>query len=469
MSPRSPETLWDEQGPRPVDRVAVIGLDCASPWLFLERWADALPHLSALRRRGVSGPLRSCHPPITVPAWMIMASGQDAGHHGVYGFRSRTGPGYGDLSLTQRGSFHGTPLWDALSAEGLRSLIVGVPGTWPPRPLLGAMVTGPLTPDDAPFSWPPELAVEVTSLTDGQYLFDVPDFRNLAPEVLLAQVKEMTARRLDVVLALARRDDWNLLWSVEIGLDRLYHALWHHIDPTHPRFIADSPLADALLDYHRQLDEGIGALMEICDDGHTAFAVVSDHGARSMEGGILINEWLRRRGLLVLKEEPAAATRFDPALVDWPRTRAWAMGGYCGRIFLNRQGREPQGVVPLAQVDPLLAEIAEGLTALPGPDGAPLVHEVHRPEGLYERRRGWAPELMVYFGDLGWRALDSVGGGSLYAAANDSGPDAANHAWDGLFVAAGGGLAQGQEVQGMRLLDVAPLVRRWLDVEGELR
>ena len=32
--------------------------------------------------------------------------------------------------------------------------------------------------------------------------------------------------------------------------------------------------------------------------------VVSDHGAKRMDGGICVNEWLRREGYLVLKDEP---------------------------------------------------------------------------------------------------------------------------------------------------------------------
>ena len=38
---------------------------------------------AALMSRGLFGPLRSCHPPITVPAWRVMASGRDAGANGV--------------------------------------------------------------------------------------------------------------------------------------------------------------------------------------------------------------------------------------------------------------------------------------------------------------------------------------------------------------------------------------------------
>ena len=50
-------------------RALVIGLDCAAPQLVFDRWLDDLPNIRALTRAGRWGVLRSCDPPITVPAW----------------------------------------------------------------------------------------------------------------------------------------------------------------------------------------------------------------------------------------------------------------------------------------------------------------------------------------------------------------------------------------------------------------
>jgi len=66
-------------------RLLIIGLDCAPPSLIFDR-ADKLPNLNRLMTDGVSGPLRSCDPPITIPAWMVMATGKDPGQLGLYGF-----------------------------------------------------------------------------------------------------------------------------------------------------------------------------------------------------------------------------------------------------------------------------------------------------------------------------------------------------------------------------------------------
>ena len=162
--------------------------------------------------------------------------------------------------------------------------------------------------------------------------------------------------------------------------------------------------------------------------------VVSDHGAKRMDGGLCFNQWLIQEGYLVLKAEPKPGTKFSPALVDWTQTRAWGDGGYYGRLFLNVQGREPQGVVPPDQVESLKAELTAKLEILPDEHGKPLGNRVFRPETLYAQTRNVAPDLIVYFGDLHWRSVGSLGHPSIWTHDNDTGPDDANHAQQGIFL-----------------------------------
>jgi predicted AlkP superfamily phosphohydrolase/phosphomutase len=50
--------------------------------------------------------------------------------------------------------------------------------------------------------------------------------------------------------------------------------------------------------------------------------------------------------------------------------------------------------------------------------------KVHRPEDVYRTVRNIAPDLLVYFGNLDWRAVGMVGFDSIYTFENDTGPDA---------------------------------------------
>jgi predicted AlkP superfamily phosphohydrolase/phosphomutase len=209
-----------------------------------------------------------------------------------------------------------------------------------------------------------------------------------------------------------------------------------------------------MLDYYRALDERIARLLRFADE-ETAVLVVSDHGAKRIDGGICVNEWLRREGYLVLKEAPAEPTRFTPDMVDWARTAAWGEGGYYARISLNVAGREPEGTVAANDYDALREELKAGLEALGDDKGRPIGTVVHRPEDLYPEQRGIPPDLLVYFGDLFWRSIGQVGMGAVHVFENDTGPDDANHASEGLYLIAARGI-EGGAGEERDLRDIAP-------------
>jgi predicted AlkP superfamily phosphohydrolase/phosphomutase len=441
-------------------RVLVIGLDCAAPQLMFDRWLGELPNLRALTERGAFGILRSCDPPITVPAWACMTSSRSPGSLGLYGFRNRRSSSSYDLALADSRSISAPRLWDLLSARGRPSVALGVPPTYPVAPVEGAMVSCFLTPDtrSTTFTYPSELGDEINGLV-GEYLVDV-DFRTEEKPRLLDDIERMTERRFRVASHLIESRDWDLFFMVEIGTDRIHHGFWRFMDPEHRLYRAGHPLEGAMLDYYRRVDDRLGELVERAGEDTTVL-VVSDHGAMRMDGGVCINEWLRREGYLVLHEEPSTPRPLRPADVDWSRTTAWGEGGYYCRLFVNVAGREPHGTVAASGYDRVRAELKEGLEALGDDQGRPMDTVAHAPEELYSVRRGVPPDLLVYFGGLHWRSIGQVGTGAIHRFDNDTGPDDANHAPDGLYVIAGDGVPAGRGPQ-RNLLDVAPTILRTL-------
>ena len=127
------------------------------------------------------------------------------------------------------------------------------------------------------------------------------DFRSDDRDRILAQVYEMTEQRFAVCRRLLDTRPWDFFMVVEIGLDRMHHAFWRFLDPEHPRHEPEHRYRDAIRNYYLYLDEEIGDLLERFDDDTTVL-VVSDHGARPMEGAICVNEWLAQEGYLVLEE-----------------------------------------------------------------------------------------------------------------------------------------------------------------------
>ena len=442
-------------------KVAVIGLDCAEPSLVFDRWLDELPNIARLVRGGTWGRLRSVDPPITVPAWTCMMSGRDPGELGIYGFRNRRDHSYDGLMTADARAVTVDRIWDHVGRAGGESIVIGVPQTFPPVAIRGALVADFLTPDprrDA-YTHPPELRGEIEGLVGG-YEVDVRNFRSEDRDRILAEIYAMTEQHFSVARHLLDTRPWDFFMLVEIGLDRLHHAFWRYLDPAHPRHEPGHRYAGVIETYYRYLDDEIGELLERFDDD-TVVMVVSDHGARPMEGAICINEWLVQEGYLVLTTPAEPGTTLRDADVDWARTRAWGEGGYYCRLCLNVEGREPQGIVAPDEYDALRAELAARLEALGGPDG-PIGTRVHRPEDLWRQRRGLPPDLVVYFGDLAWRSNGTLGHGRHYTFDNDTGPDDANHAQHGLWVLSGPGIEAGRR-DDLHLLDVAPTI---LDVYG---
>jgi predicted AlkP superfamily phosphohydrolase/phosphomutase len=215
-------------------------------------------------------------------------------------------------------------------------------------------------------------------------------------------------------------------------------------------------------DYYLWLDEQIGSVLELLDN-ETVLLVVSDHGAQRLDGGIAVNQWLIDEGLLVLHEYPKQVTPFNELKVDWEKTKVWSEGGYYARVFFNVQGREPQGVIPVAQYDAFQNEIKAKFEAMKDDKGNPLKNLVFKPKEIYQNTRNVAPDLIVHFGGLDWRSIGTVGYPNIYVQENDTGPDGCNHAQYGMFLLAAPNCPINGEYEGAKLLDIAPTL---LDLAG---
>jgi len=442
-------------------KTLVIGLDCAAPEILFQH--PGLDNIRSLMERGCYGRLESVIPPITVPAWMCMSTSQDPGSLGVYGFRNRKDYSYHGLSVVNSSSIQQTAIWDVLGGQGQNVVVVGVPPSYPPRRMQGVNVGCFMTPDtkNHDYTYPTSVRQEIDRLV-GEYPVDVKGFRTNNKDWLKEQIFDMTKKHFEVLRYLMATLEWDYFQFVEIGVDRIHHGFWKYHDKQHRQHVPGNPYETLIYDYYAYVDQEIGTLLELLDDD-TNILVVSDHGAQRLEGGFCVNEWLRREGLLVLNEPVTKPTPFSPSLVDWSRTRVWSEGGYYARVFFNVEGREPQGIVPESGYDELIQDMTARFEALVDDRGEPMGSLVFRPRDLYRGLRNVPPDLIVHFGALYWRSIGGLGYDTLYLQENDTGPDDCNHAQFGSFLLAAPGLPVKGEVEGMRLLDIAPTL---LDLSG---
>src|SRR5262245_47897987 len=248
-------------------RVLVIGLDCAAPQFVFDRWLPELPTIRSLTERGSFGVLRSCDPPITVPAWSVMTSSRSPGALGFYGFRNRRDHSYDGLVFADSRAVRVPRVWDLLSLRGRPVIVLGVPQTYPVSRVDGVMVSCFLTPDTpgVQYTYPPDVAGEISELV-GRYMFDVSDFRTDDKDRLLADLEEMTDKRFRVAERLLDTRPWDLFFMVEMGTDRIHHGFWRFFDQEHRLYEPCNPYEGVTLDYYRRLDEKIGRLLRRADE-----------------------------------------------------------------------------------------------------------------------------------------------------------------------------------------------------------
>ena len=405
---------------------------------------------------GVFGKLRSSDPPITVPAWMVMSTGRTAGDLGVYGFIHRKEKSYTDFWVVNSLNIEKPKIWDIVGEKGFKSIIVGVPPTFPAQPINGNLITGFITPDRlSNFTYPLKLKEEIFNVVE-DYEFDVK-FRTNHKEQLLVSLYKLTKKHFEVVKHLIKNKRWDYCQFVIIGLDRFHHAFWKYYDKSHHKYEPGNIYESAIENFYKFLDKQIGELLELLGENDIVI-IASDHGAKAMKGCLCVNMALEKLGLLKFKETPAPKTRLDEVEIDWAKTYAWGWGGYYARIFLNVKGREENGIIEPEEYENWRDKLIKLLKDIPDDKGNLMNTKIYKPEELYNKVYGNAPDLMVYFDDLNWRSAGTVGYDSMYLDENDTGPDDAVHDYFGVFIISQLNKKIGKRLEPKNILDIAPTI-----------
>ncbi len=444
-------------------RLVVIGLDCATPKTLFEDFLDDCPNIKKMVEYGVYGKLRTCNPPITIPAWMVMSTSKKAGTLGLYGFRHRKENSYNDYWIATSYKIKEPKIWEIIGEKGLKSCILGLPPTYPVQPLNGYLVSGFITPDiTSEYTYPPEFKEEIKEHV-GKYILDA-NFRVDDKTILLKEIYEMTRVQFKTVKYLIQNKDWDYFKFVIIGLDRFHHAFWKYYDKNHIKYEPGNKFEGEMKKYYQYLDQEIGEILDLIDE-NTIAMIVSDHGAKAMKGLVCVNMALEELGLLKFKSKPKPRTRLADADIDWDNTYAWGWGGYYARIFLNVKGREPHGIIKKKDYEKMRENVIKKLKSIKDDNGKPMNTIVYKPEELFEVLNGDPPDLMVYFDDLNWRSAGTVGYDSIYLDENDTGPDDAVHDWFGVFIIHDPINKWGKNLGVKSILDIAPTSLKILGIE----
>jgi len=415
-------------------RLLLLGLDSLPPYVLYEGHdGGGFRYIRGLVGESRRYVLRSCHPPITVPAWMVMFTGRTPGELGVYGFRHRR-PGGFEAYIASSRSIRFPTIWEEAGRRGLRSIVFGVPPTYPPKPIHGYLVTDFTTPGpEKPYTWPPMLKRELEGRF-GPMRFDIV-YRSSDKARVARELLAMLDQHLRVVEYLLTTREWDLAFYVEISVDRAHHAFWRYFDPRHPRYEEHPEYSRVIPEVYRRIDWWLERLHKRLPRD-TVIVIASDHGVKPMLGAFAINQWLVEQGYLKLRVDPSTlkpGTDLSEDLIDWSGTTAWAWGGYYSRVFINLKGRERRGTVEPRYYEDTIKQLRRDIEAIKGPGGEPWDNKAYTPQELYPEVNGDPPDLMVYLDDLNWRPAGTLGWPSPYLEENDRGPDDAVHDWHGVL------------------------------------
>ena len=186
-------------------------------------------------------------------------------------------------------------------------------------------------------------------------------------DLILAESRAM----LDYELG---RFDSGLLFYYISSTDQRQHMFWRLFDDKHPAY--DATLAktfgNVIEKTYREADRILAhALGRV--DKDTVVLVMSDHGFNPYYRSFNLNTWLRQNGYLRLRNE-FREEDLDLAFAgtDWTRTKAYGFG--LNGLYINRNGREAEGIVA-----------AGSRERRPGPRDRPQARGVQRPEDRGKR------------------------------------------------------------------------------------
>ncbi|MEN3044639.1 MAG: alkaline phosphatase family protein [Candidatus Hydrothermales bacterium] len=413
-------------------KLFVFGLD-GVPFNFVdEKLKDKIPNIKNLIDESQYGILKSIIPPITVPAWICMLSGKTPGELGIYGFRNRKSDDYKLKVLSSYDVKEDTVL-EFLSKKGKKVVSIGIPPSYPPRPINGIRISCFLTPEkESKYSYPEEIS-GIIEENFGKYIFDVRGFRTEKKEWLKEEIFKMTEQHFEIVKYLVKNINYDLFFFVEMGPDRIHHGFWRFFDKTHNLYEKNNLYEEVIPEYYSFLDKKIGEVLEILPE-ETWIMIVSDHGAKKIEGCVAVNELLIKEGFLKLKENIKEQKRLEPEMIDFKKTLAYGEGGYYSRVYLNIKERDREGVIDKRDYERIRKELKEIFEGLKNEENKNIGTKAYYPEEIYPEVKGFPPDLIVIFGDLDYRSVGSVGIGKIFTLENDTGPDDANHSYEGIYI-----------------------------------
>lgn len=305
-------------------KVILIGWDGAD-WRIIHPLLDAgkMPNLERMIREGVMGNLSTLYPSLSPMLWTSIATGKRPFKHGILGFIEPDPSGTGIRPITNI-SRKCRALWNIMTLNGLKSVVVGWWPSHPAEPINGVMVSNHYQRAVAPFGkpWPmkpgtvyPErLNRNLAQLRIHPQELDVGLILNFLPRLSeIDQDKDHRVENIAKIIAdcmninraataIMDHEPWDFAAIYYDGIDHFCHGFINYYPPRLPwvkkeDFELYKNVVESGYIYHDIL---LGTLLERVDNDSVVI-LVSDHGFHSNH--------LRPRSVPIEPAGPAAQHR----------------------------------------------------------------------------------------------------------------------------------------------------------------
>ncbi|RJQ53805.1 MAG: hypothetical protein C4526_06220 [Nitrospiraceae bacterium] len=486
---------------RKQNRILVVGLD-GGEWNVIGPLIERglMPNLQKLVSQGSSGDLISSVPPITPTAWTSFLTGVNPGKHGIFSYQKK---------LQSENSYFASPLncmdirkeclWHILGDHGEKVCFINVPMSFPPQEVNGYMITGMMTPVNAPrFTYPDSLKDEL--LKNGiDYQIDI----NIAKEVNLLEdpsfienyllkdectaffkeLYKITEQRYKAASYLMTNKPWDFFMTVFIGMDRVQHYLWEYLESGLNK---ENIISRKIFEYFSYLDKLVGDIVALAGEDSTTI-IMSDHGFGRYKGDLLVNRWLIGHGLMnlnkqnrkiipllkkvakkigirkdtlkrVMDEKKVDSLRMSVQQIEWKTSKAFSVLSH--GIHINLEGRESLGCVGNdSEYEELRALITKMLYEIKDPvTGGQVIKKVYKKEEIYNGPEvEHAPDLILLSSDVDHYGIYSTrfsNDGIFYKNTWKTG----DHRQNGILIMKGRGIKSNFKVNNAEITDVLPTI-----------
>lgn len=481
-----------------MSKTIILGVDGAYLKL-IENWVEEgkLLNFKKIMDGGIYGKLKTTIPPLTPCAWSSFMTGKNPGKHGIYDF-FHMGADY-TIKLNSSKNRKSPDIWDYLSENGSKCLVINVPFTYPPKKINGIMVTDFTTPSkEVDFTYPHELKNEILDKypnfrfsEESKYSERRGDKRKFAEDMMgLADIQ------FELFTEIIKKDTFDFSMIVFMLTDHAQHWYWKYMDKSHPEYTKDSEFEDVIMKAYEKIDCFLGKLMKMCPEHN--IIIMSDHGAGPYYKDVSINKWLMDEGYLFLKADQSylkktmrkiginklisvglnigfwSVVKKFPGIknsvlnkmvptyqdIDWSRTVAYSYG-YYAPIYFNTSKIKNQ-----KDKNGLEVEIIKKLKELKEPfSDKPLIRKVWKKSDLYsgdEKKK--LPDIILNMGDFTYGSSSTFLFSSNTIFSDPKTFKSGDHAIHGIFMAYGPDFKEGETIENAKIYDIAPTVLHMFDI-----